>query len=315
VAYAARDLADQIESGWNLTGRLSKTSTDTMKEIVYFFGHPQIPVSGEFTKAVEVRKIKQPEQEYTVTHPKFREVRDRFEITCRYRLLGGDEDLYDEAETDIEDMCDEVIRILATVYNPTNGTGTFFTVTTDWQNRDAINVKPELNRVLYFTLTQIKSRIDTVFRGFGGVLAFDDSASTGDTKRGSDYTYTEAYNVRYDPVGYVPIPHYNRLGINPIFNTGPWAQSNFYCEMYAKKADVSDANVDQLDNIYKALNSGKLAEVVFLDSTNNTESPVATLTDAIKVIGVRVGKQRSDEALVVYTVRGTIMEPITTTVN
>jgi len=105
LVYAAGTLKDTIETNWALTGTLLKvgSETDTMKETVNFFGHPQITSSGEYTKAVEVIKVNEVEDENIILHPRFQEVSDRFVITCRYRVLGGDETMYDEAESDIED--------------------------------------------------------------------------------------------------------------------------------------------------------------------------------------------------------------------
>jgi len=67
--FGADTLRDSIESAWALTGRLLKvgSETDAMKEPVFFFAHPQIPAAGEWTKAVEVRKINTDEQENIIS--------------------------------------------------------------------------------------------------------------------------------------------------------------------------------------------------------------------------------------------------------
>jgi len=286
-----------------------------MKETVNFFGHPQIPSSGEFTKAVEVIKVNEVEGENIVIHPRFQEVSDRFVITCRYRVLGGDETMYDEGESDIEDMCKEVDRILSTVYDPSAGTGTFFRTNRQWRIQDKQDLsQPELKRILDFTLTQIKSDQDTVFRGFNGVLSFDDSASTADTKRGSDYTYTEAYDVVMDE-GYRTSTRMTRLSSpNPTkFRT--LLGGNIRVQMYAKKADLTDSNIDQLDNIYKAQNNGELATCVFLHAVQNTESTAATLTTTTTFMVINIRKDTRDEELVRYFVTGEITIPSTAAIT
>jgi len=286
-----------------------------MKETVNFFGHPQIPSSGEFTKAIEVIKVNEVEDENIITHPRFQEISDRFVITCRYRVLGGDEVMYDEAESDIEDMCKEVVRILKTVYDPSAGTGTFFRTNRQWRNQDKQDLsQPELIRVLDLTLTQIISDQNTVFRGFNGVLSFDDSASTGDTKRGSDYIYTEAYNVVMEE-GYQTITRWSRLSSpNPIKVRGMF-RGSFTADMFAKKADITDANIDQLDNIYKAQASGELASVVFLHAIQDTEGTVATLTTSTKFMVTNIRKNTTDEDLVRYTITGDIIAPSTAAIT
>lgn len=315
--YAAKDLSDILLSSWSLTGNLLKAGaeTDTMKETVQFFGHPQIPASHEATKAVEVRKINTPANEAIVTHPRFEEINDRFEITCIYRLLGGDDTIFNDAETDIEDMTEEVVRILKTVYNPLTGTGTFYRVSKNWQIIDNFDRQQiELKRVLNFTLTQIISDQNTVFRGYNGVLVFDNSASTGDTKRGTNYTYTEAYDVQIDE-GISIVNRMSRLSFpNPIKFTSMFS-GIFRAIMFAKKADMTDGNIDQLDNIYKVQANGELATAVFLHSVQDTEGTPATLTTTSTVKVTRITKNTTDEDLVRYTLVGELVLPTTTAVT
>lgn len=317
MVFAAGTLATTLVNNWGLTGRLlpSGSETDTMTETIQFFGHTQIPSSGEYTKAIEVIKVSEVEDENIVTHPRFQEVNDRFIITCRYRVLGGDENQYEEAESDIEDMCKEVVRILKTVYDPSAGTGVFFRTNRQWAIQDNQELaQPELKRTLNFTLTQIISDQDTVFRGFNGVLSFDDSASTGDTKRGSDYVYTEAYNVIMEE-GYQTITNWSRNSSpNPIKTRGIF-RGSFTADMFAKKADITDANIDQLDNIYKAQNNGELASVVFLHAIQNTESTVATLTTSTKVMVTNIRKSTTDEDLVRYAITADIIAPTTAAIT
>ncbi len=312
MVFAAGTLRDTLESNWSLSGRLLKagSETDAMKETVEFFGHPQLRRAGEFTKAVEVKKINTPAIENETSHPRFREINDRFIITCRYRVLGGDEELYEQAESDIEDMTEEVRRIIKTVYDPTSGTGTFHTTNWNWAINDNMDTGPELRRVLNLTLTQIVSDQNTVFRGFNGVLSFDDSASTGDTKRSSDYTYTEAYNVDMNEGYTISSKTTRNSSPNSVFSKTKFS-GTFRAEMFAKKADFTDANIDQLDNIYKAQNNGELASVVFLHAIQDTEATPATLTTTTKFMPTNIRKTTTDEDLIRYFITGTILAPST----
>ena len=223
--------------------------------------------------------------------------------------------MYDEGESDIEDMCKEIVRILKTVYDPSAGTGTFFTTNRQWQIMDNQDLsQPELKRVLNLTLTQIVSDQNTVFRGFNGVLSFDDSASTGDTKRGSDYTYTEAYNVVMEE-GYQTITRWSRNSSpNPIKVRGMF-RGSFTADMFAKKADITDVNIDQLDNIYKTQAAGELASVVFLHAVQDTEGTAATLTTSTKFMVTNIRKNTTDEDLVRYTITGDITAPSTAAIT
>ena len=180
--FAADTLRDSIESGWALSGNLSKTATDSFKEPVQFFAHPQIE-GNEVTKAIEVTKINTPESENETEYTDYSEITDIFEITARLRLDDSEDTEYDTSESDIEDMTEEVRRIVKTVYSPQAGNGSFHRANWSWQNRDNLfSSKPELKRILTLTLFQIKAQTDEVFTGRSGVLVFDTSASTADSK-------------------------------------------------------------------------------------------------------------------------------------
>ena len=76
----ATKIRDLLFNGWDLTGDLSKTETDNMKEVVYFFDRQQVE-GNEQTKAVVVRKINAEGKENQVEYPNFIEIQDVYEIT------------------------------------------------------------------------------------------------------------------------------------------------------------------------------------------------------------------------------------------
>ncbi len=316
--FGADTLRDSIETGWGFTGteRISKTVSASMTEIVHFFAHPQI--TPTYTKAVEVRKINTPERENVITHPMFFEKVDNFEITCRYRLIGGDESLFDQAEEDIEDMCEEVERIVKTVYDPSQANGVYFTSSRRWGNDDLLTgqqgeMQMELARTLYLQLSFLDARKSTSYKGYEMILAVDDSGTTADTKRGSDYTYTEAYNVTMQE-GYRQIPELtvdttNGIGV-PLFFRGSFS-GRFTFEIWAKEADLNTANIDSLDNIYKTQTNGESAEVALIHVVKDTGSTPSAVT-ATTVVRINSIEKISDvEQLVKWRLVGDIIKPTT----
>lgn len=283
MVYQADTLRDTLYTNWALSNPLAKSGSAGAKDQpVYFLAHSQIPAK-EARKAVIVRKTSPLEN--VISHPKFDEVSDTFEITCYYVNQGGSPTTYDKSESNIEDMTDEVLRILKTVYNPLNGTGTFYRSNQVWQNRDDLTqATPVLQRVLTFTLTKIRSGLTTVFKGYGGVLAFDTSASQGDSKPAQDYTYTEAFDVNWAG-GYRQIEEpidENPAGEHiPAFYTSRY-DGRFNCVMSLKKADIG-SGTHQLPTIGNIMTVGEVPEVVFLWSITTTENTPSTLTSSIKV--------------------------------
>jgi len=283
MVYQADSLRDTLYSNWALSAPLAKSGTSGAKgQPVYFYAHTQIPAK-ESRKAIIVKKTSPLES--VISHPKFDEVSDIFEITCYYVNQGGSLETYDVSESNIEDMEDEVLRILKTVYNPLTGTGTFYRSNQVWQNRDDLTqLQPVLQRVLTFTLTKVRSGLTTVFKGYGGVLAFDTSASQGNSLPASDYTYTEAFDVNWTG-GYrqieEPIDENPNGEHIPAFYTSRY-DGRFNCVMSLKKADIG-SGTHQLPTIGGIMTNGEVPEAVFLWAITDTEGTPATLTSSIKV--------------------------------
>lgn len=310
MVFAAGTLRDSISTNWALSGRLAKTEGASHKNVVQFFGHPQSVGGAEWTKVVEVSKTNTPENEGLVVHPTYTEVTDFFTITCRYRVLGARETVYEEAEADIEDMTEEVARIIKLVFDPQAGTGTYYLSNSRWANADDIDAEqPELVRILNFSLTQVASQTEFVFRGYEQALLFSNT-SIVDTLPGADYTYTEAFNVRIGE-GYRVTTRQSR-NKNPIkfrtFFGGP-----FRATMYAKKADFTASSGNQLDKIYLTQTNGELGTIKFVHRTPNTESIITTLQTVTDVMVTNITKDTSDESLVEYTINGEVISPSATT--
>jgi hypothetical protein len=314
--YGADTLRDTLVAGWAPSNaRIPKTATSGVEQIVHFLAHPQIDGAHEWPLAIEIAKImdpQTPENENQTVHPRFTEVRHRFTITCRRRVQNITETLFDQAHEDIEDMCIETVRILKTVYNPLAGTGAFFTAKYNWSNQDKLQkIKQEIVRVLDFELTEIQSQSTEVFRGYGGVLTFDLSASANmDTAPSGDYIYTEAYDVKIregttvvealgkDTVNGARVP---RLGSGIFTGT-------FTANIYAKKSDIGSTD-EKLDKIYLLQANGQHIEAGFLHAVTSTESTPSTLSQTSFVKVTSMMKITSDEALVGFNVEGRLIKP------
>jgi hypothetical protein len=279
--FQADTLRDSIESGWSLSGALAKTASTTMKNPVKFYAHPQVK-QIETKKAIEV--IKNTPLSNDTIRATQTDVNDVFEVSCRYTVEDVKNSKWDISEARIEDMCDEVLRIVKTIYDPSAGTGTFFRSITNWRNDDDISkISQVLKRTMTLTLFRIKSEETTVFEGYKGVLVYDTSASDGDDKPAGDYTYTEAHDVQWTG-GFAQIPEIVDEGGDgehvPMYFTGSYS-GRFNCKMNVKKADFTDTGSEQIHIMGNPLLNGEVAEMYFLYSMTNTEATPATITASI----------------------------------
>lgn len=286
MVASTTQIRDLLESNWSLTGELSNTvigvPPNDMSIVVKFFDRAQVK-GNETPKAITVQKINKEGNENVVQHPNFNEVRDTYEITVHYRIRDVIADAFSEFVEDVQDMADEVTRILKLAYDPSTGTGNFFRVIREWVKEDVYDGnQPEFRRRLFFSLSKITSSdISTVFTGFGGVLVFDTSASEGDNKPAQDYTYVAVKNISFDE-GYSEIPYLTKdqskgKGV-PHLRRGTFSGS-FSALMYAEKNNMLGSTIEKLQNIYKTQNSpdisGQIAEVVFLHSNSDSNSAFA----------------------------------------
>ncbi len=291
---SAEILRNALSDNWSLSDPLAKVpiSPVTGVQYVYFFDRAQI-VKNEKAKALVVEKIVHEGDENRVVHPKFIEQADIYEITLYLRVTSVNPDQFDVWLLNMDNMAEETLRILKTIYDPTTTTGVFFQTRGVWENQDVYvkGAQPELRRKLRFTLTRIVSTDDEVFLGYGGVLVFDTSASTGDSLPSTDYTFTQVKNAKLRE-GFQQIPTLtkdtttNGVGV-PFLDRGLFS-GTFFAIMYAKKSDILGTTTEKLQNIYKTQTAstliGQQADVVFLQSATNTET-----TDSVNLIVVNEG--------------------------
>lgn len=312
----AEIIRDLIFTNWALTGRLSKTETADMKEIVRFFDHWEV-FGNEWPKAIIVEKINADEDENTVFHPNFTEVSDVYEIKCRFRITDVQQVSFSESLQDVEDMAREVQRILRITFNPSTATGTFFVTRSNWRKEDHKDqAQPEFIRILSFQLTQIRSEEPEVFRGFGGVLVFDNALSQGDSKPGSNFEYSElrdvSINEGYTQIEYLTKDQVKGRGV-PLLRRGMF-RGRFTALMQAKKSDIVNAGtINLLSEIYKVQTSSpsinQNAEVVMLHANQNQETIPKTLTTTSFMIIENMEKINGDEQLLAYRLTGKLSRP------
>ena len=316
--FAADTLRDSIVAGWAPANtRIPKTASAGIEQIVHFLAHPQIKGAHEWPLAIEVSKIldpQVPDNENQIVHPLFSEVSHKFTITCRYRVRNINEELFDQAQQDIEDMCIETIRIIKTVYNPQSGSATFFTARYSWRNEDNLTgTKQELKRILDFELSEIQSQSSEVFRGINGVLTFDLSLSNNmNSAPGGDYIYTEANNVKIRE-GTTVIEALSKDTANgarvPRLGSGAFT-GTFNADILAKKSDIG-STAEKLNKIYILQSNGQHIEAAFLQTADNTEGTPVTLSQTSFVKVTSMMKLATPTDLISFNVEGRLIKPST----
>ena len=304
----AQIVKELLFDNWGLTGELSKVTVGDMNEVVHFFDRGQVP-GNKYPKAVVVQKINELGNEDIVEHPKFFEQSDTFEVTCFLQVTDSADDTFSKWIDLMQQMTSEVIRILKTVYAPSTTTGEFFRTNTGWTKDDTFEPSdPELTRTLRFTLTRIVSTTTEVFLGYGGVLVFDTSESSGDSLPIGDYVYTEVQRVQ-TVQGWRNIPYITTdsptTNAIPIYFRGAFS-GRFSCEMFLKKSDIIPGTLNSLSQIFLPQDSGELGTAVFLSSTSNTETTPTVLIESIPVNITSVEKISETEELVKFSLRGNL---------
>ncbi len=266
----AEEIKDLIETNWSLTGELNKTQTANMKEVVRFFDRQQIE-GNEWPKAITVQKINDQADENTIKHPHFTEVRDKYIITCHFRVTDSDPIPYSDSLTQVEDMAREVQVILATAFDPHDGNGIFFVVNSEWAKDDhREGAQIELRRFMTFTLTKISSENPNVVEGFQGVLRIDGGK-----------IYAETYNVQ-SAYGMPQVPETivdnQKL---PVYFTGIFS-GRINADMYLTTEDIGAAGTD-INHIGTDLSNGEVSENIFLQQFSNATQTV-TISHTIKII-------------------------------
>ncbi len=313
----AEEIRDLLFNEWSLTGELSKTPLENMKEIVYFYDRKQVE-GNEQTKAITVEKINDEENENIIEHPAFVEVQDWYVITLYLRAVDVQQTTFSESLTNVEDMAKEVRRILRTQFSPSLGIGPYFLSRTRWMKRDMTDqAQPELIRVMEFQLTQITSADPEVFKGFGGVIIFDTGDSEGDNLPASDYQYAQLIDVNMKE-GFSQIPYLTKDVITngrgvPYQQRGMFS-GNWNGHINAKKDDIEGSTAEKIYNLIK-LNEqspriGQNTKAVLLHTVSNSEDPTpATFTTKSFLKIDNIEKMDGVENLISFRINGVMLKP------
>lgn len=325
TVFDANTIATLLTNNWGLDGLLALAQnvvTTTTAEGVVIFPH-QNPEGVAARLGIFVRKITTLEN--VVEHPKFDEVHDDYEIWCHYILEGIEEAMWINAESLIQQMQQEVLRILKLSFDPANGVGTFFSTDRKWSNRDDLQGnQQQLNRVLTFSLIKLRSRTTSVPVGYGFALAFDIVNSDGSGLPGSNYIYTEANRVEveegWDTIDEPVSPPSTLAQGVAIQFTGKFA-GFATIEIFPKVADIG-SSTNKLNQLYQILSSnhitgGIINEIprIYLSITSqNTVTPIPnTLNDYIVMRPTKLRRVYDQEQLVAFRLTGKIYKPATIT--
>ncbi len=304
----AQTIKELLFNNWSLTGELSNVVVGDMNQVVNFFDRGQIP-GNKKAKAVVVQKINELGNENIVEHPKFFEQSDTFEVSCFLQVPTSADDVFSVWIDLMQQMTGEVVRILKTVYSPSSTTGEFFRTNTAWAKDDTFAPDDAmLGRILRFTLTRIVATTEEVFLGYGGVLAFDTSESSGDSLPISDFTYTEVQRVQtvqgWRNIPYITTDSPATTAI-PIYYRGAFS-GQFSCQMFLKKSDITLGTLNSLSQIFLPQSNGELGTAVFLQSNDNTEVAPVSLIESIPVNITSIDKISETEELVTIALRGNL---------
>jgi hypothetical protein len=304
----AQTIKELLFNNWSLTGELSNVVVGDMNQVVNFFDRGQIP-GNKKAKAIVVQKINELGNENIVEHPKFFEQSDTFEVSCFLQVPTAADDVFSVWIDLMQQMTGEVVRILKTVYSPSSTTGEFFRTNTAWTKDDTFAPDDAmLGRTLRFTLTRIVATTEEVFLGYGGVLAFDTSESSGDSLPISDYIYTEVQRVQtvqgWRNIPYITTDSPGTIAI-PIYYRGAFS-GQFSCQMFLKKSDIELGTLNSLSQIFLPQSNGELGTAVFLQTNENTETIPSSLTESIPVNITSIDKISETEELVTIALRGNL---------
>jgi len=312
MVYEADTLRDILFTGWALAGRLAKSGTANTEYPIHIFAHVQ-NLDKIVTRAVEIVKdtslVTKNENEF------YTRQEDKFIITVRYKLLNTGQKDWDQSESDVEDIEEEVERLLKTVFDPQTGLGVFWRSDFTWRNEDNINQQNQTQvviRTMNLVLVRLISRDTSVFDSFQRGALFDLSVSSNmDSAPGGDYNYDEVFSIEefegYRSREIQVQAHPDGVGV-PLIYAGGFG-GTMILRSYMKAADLG-ATADKINQIHKRQSNGEYIEVAIVSSYTNRASQTLTKTRIVNIIEVQ-DPQISTEGngLLVWTMIGKIIKP------
>lgn len=318
MVYEADTLKELLRLNWSLTGLLSAEGTpaaDSNIRPIKFFARDQNDEKIE-TKSVEVHKVSP--LATTDANEFFTTESDEIKIRLLYKLNDLSKDDWDLTESNVEDIEEEIERILATVFDPQTGIGIWFTKSLNWRDVDEINIpqqEPILVRELTIRLTRIVSRSNDVFDSFQRGTFFDVSASSNiDSAPVADEDYAEVFDV-LDNEGFRPkeLPvtsHPDGDGVQ-VFYAGAFSGNlTMTSKMSAANIGATGGKINQIKNRQA---NGEYIEAVIVSTYTNQNSQTLTLTRYVHVIDVRTIQGMSN--LLEWQITAKIIKPSTMVVS
>lgn len=319
MTFQADTLLQIFQTNWSLTANrvtLANTAAATgKKRPIIIFAREQVADKIQ-TKSIEIIKqsplISQEIDEFLTTEI------DEFLIRGRYKLQGISKDAWDISESDVEDIEEEINRIIKITFNPQNGTNIFFTSSLNWKNKDDINTgnsDPVAIRELTLRLTRIISRATTVFDSFQRGVIFDLSESSNmDSPPAGDVTYSEVHDVSategYRDKEVQVTDHPDGPGIPLFFAGGFGGILTMQSYFDSNEVGLKTAN---LNKIYKRQSNGEKANVAILRTYTNNNSETLNLLTIIRVLEIKLIEPKSQPLQ--WQILGKIITPTTMTVT
>lgn len=277
---------------------MAKDGTAGVEFPIKFFAHGE-PEAKQYIKSIDVVKTTPRQTERRIEF--FKTVENSFEITIFYRITSTSiKDEWDNSESDVEGIEDEIERIIRTVYNPFNFTGGFFTMDTMWTNVDNLNEEaPMIIRKLRLNLTRIYPRSQAVYVTYNRGIVLDGSSLT----EIFDISDDEGFEARELPIANHSLGKGVRLQYSGGFNGIITARSYLHHNDFGPGA--SDVNTLMLRNT----SGQEVKEVTLVQTYTNEQGNTLTKTSTIRITNVRLEAPTSTP--LVYQITGKIIKPST----
>jgi len=308
MTYDSDTLMQSIANGWSLTGTtFGKDGDPTAGEYpLQFFAHYQLE-PAEYEKAIEVTQALGP----LVNEFKgefFLRQEQNFLIRVRFKMEGSQKDSWDYTEDAVQQMCNEVLRILDSVYDPYIAVGPFWESDRIWSNQDDLkSTTPTLIRVLTLKLSVILPRNTQVMDTFHRGVLIDKSGSVPSFGTGT-YQYTEVDEVQ-NKEGFtvrqiIPTSHPDGAGLPLNYRghfDGSWMASSFL-----KGSDLG-LTPEFINQLYILVSNGEQRECAFIQTYLSNSGKMLTKTSTVLVTDVADSYPKTELAKITFY--GKIIKP------
>ena len=308
--YTADTLMQAIKAAWSLTDDLEVEGGPDAANRPFplkFFAHEMLD-TRQWSKAIVIRNMTEVPNEYKGEF--FKRVEQKFEIECRIKLQAADETGWNYTETLFQEMANNLVSILDTIYNPWNGTGAYWESDRIWEKKDNLASRsPVLIRSLPITLSYILPRNTNVFNTFQRGVLIDLAASSPSMGTGT-YQYTEVFDVQnnegYGTKELMITTNSDGENIPLYYSTrfsGGWIASS-----YLSGSDLGSTAQD-LNQLYLLVNRGEKRICAFVQKYTNKAGKILTKTSYVMLDDTDESFPRTELATVKFI--GKLVKPST----